>query len=114
MQEDRSGLEVTLLLILLGFVMCAGLAVWASVLAWNGNWKAVAMALGAPLAIAALLALSAASGALDSGHSEDWGPLMALLIAGAMGAFCAGAAIIAGLAGFLGHRRRMAELNNTF
>ena len=74
-----------LILLVLSLAIC--LAVWAAMLAWRGNWKAAAIALGSPLLLAIAIAALAMSGALDSGHSEDWGPLMALLLAGAMAMF---------------------------
>ena len=101
-----------LILLVLPLAIC--LAVWAAMLAWRGNWKAAAIALGSPLLLAIAIAALAMSGALDSGHSEDWGPLMALLLAGAMAMFSVVSAVAAGIVGFIGHRQRAAALDNTF
>jgi hypothetical protein len=102
------------MLILLVLPFAAALGVWASMLAWRGNWQGAALALGIPFLIAVLVAVLAFTGALNSGHSEDWGPLMAMLAAAALGGFCVIAAIVAGIVGYLGHRRRAASLGNTF
>ena len=102
------------LLLLLVLSLALGLAAWASILAWRGNWKTAAFALGLPFLLAALIAASALTGVLDSGSSEDWGPLMAMLFAAALAAFCLVAAVVAGIVGYFGHRRRAASLGNTF
>ena len=101
-------------LFLLGGVPALGFAVWASMLAWRGNWQAAALTLGAPLLLAALIAALAMSGPLDAGHSEDWGPLMAMLFAAALAVYSLVASAIAGIVGFVGHRRRAASTDNVF
>jgi hypothetical protein len=105
---------VSFLLLLLGLLPAIGLAVWACMSTWRGNWKLAGAVLGAPLLLALLVAALALSGALDSDRSEDWGPLMALLFAVPVAAFFGAAAIVASIVGYLGQRRRTAALESTF
>jgi hypothetical protein len=94
--------------VIVGLLLLPALAFasWSGWLAWHGRWKIVAFVLGIPLALAALVAGLAISGALDSGHSEDWGPLLAMLAAAAVAQVVVAAGVISGVAALFGHRAR--------
>jgi hypothetical protein len=106
LQEDRREFEVIFGGLILVALFVLAIAGFACLQAWRGNWQVVAITLGLPLLLAALLAALAASGKLNSGHSEDWGPMMALLAAAAIATISVVTAIVAGIVGFFGHRRR--------
>jgi hypothetical protein len=113
-QEDRFEPEVTFGVLFLLAIIVVAAAGFVCMQAWRGNWQVVAITLGLPLLLAALLAALAASGKLNSGHSEDWGPMLALLAAAAIATISVVTAIVAGIVGFFGHRRRAATVEQIF
>jgi hypothetical protein len=92
-------------LVLLG-VAALIFAGWCWWQAWLGHWRAVAIGIGLAYLLSAILVAIIYTGGFKSGHSEDWGPLLAWMITVTIAFATTFIAVLSGLVGYLGHRSR--------